>query len=191
MTIPAPRPDPAGPIPDADLWVFGYGSLLWRPGFPHARTLRARARGWRRAFCLRSIRYRGTPERPGLVLALDFAPHLHCDGIAFQVPAAEARAVRDYLHEREMGTRSYLECWIPLELETGETVTGLVYAIDRTHKSYVTLPLQEQAEIIALARGPAGPNREYLRNTAQHLADLGVRDEELERLDAMVAALPG
>ncbi|MGG7566306.1 gamma-glutamylcyclotransferase [Rhodovulum sp. DZ06] len=191
MTTPLPRPAPAGPLATGDLWVFGYGSLLWRPGFEHAETRRAAAPGWRRAFCLRSIRYRGTTDFPGLVLALDFAPHMACEGLAFRVPPEHVQAARDYLHEREMGTRSYLECWPELVLEDGTRVRGLAYAIDRTHPSYVRLPLSEQADIIARAHGPAGPNAEYLHNTAAHLRELGVHDAELEALDARVRELAG
>ncbi len=188
MMIMRPDPDHAGPLAAGDLWVFGYGSLIWRPGFEAAERRRAKLAGWRRSFCLRSVRYRGTPERPGLVLALDFAPHEVCEGVAFRVPQENARAVRDYLHEREMGTRSYMEAWVPLQVEGVGPVRALSYAIDRTHPAYARLTLREQAEIIALSAGPAGPNRDYLHNTVAHLRELGLPDEELERLDRMVRA---
>jgi cation transport protein ChaC len=189
MMIPRPAPDRAGPLAPGDLWVFGYGSLIWRPGFEFVERRRAAARGWRRSFCLRSIRYRGTPERPGLVLALDFAPHMICEGVAFRAPAADARAVRDYLHDREMGTRSYMEAWVALEVEGVGKVRALAYAIDRTHPAYARLTLREQAEIIAASTGPAGPNRDYLHNTAAHLRELGVHDPAMAELDDMVRAL--
>lgn len=189
MMIPRPAPDRAGPLAAQDLWVFGYGSLIWRPGFEFAERRRAAAPGWRRSFCLRSIRYRGTPERPGLVLALDFAPHMICEGVAFRVPATEAPAVRDYLHDREMGTRSYMEAWVPLQVDGVGKVRALAYAIDRTHPAYARLSLHEQAEIIAASTGPAGPNRDYLHNTAAHLRELGVHDPAMAELDDMVHAL--
>jgi cation transport protein ChaC len=189
MMIPRPAPDQAGPLAAEDLWVFGYGSLIWRPGFEAAERKRAALPGWRRSFCLRSIRYRGTPARPGLVLALDFAPHETCEGVAFRVPRAEAPAVRDYLHEREMGTRSYMEAWVPLRVEGVGQVRALSYAIDRTHPAYARLSLDEQARIIAASIGPAGPNRDYLHNTAAHLRELGVHDPAMEDLDRKVHAL--
>lgn len=189
MMIPRPAPDLAGPLAAGDLWVFGYGSLIWRPGFDATETRRAALRGWRRSFCLRSIRYRGTPERPGLVLALDFAPHEICEGVAFRVAATNAPAVRDYLHEREMGTRSYMEAWVPLQVDGIGPVRALAYAMDRTHPAYARLSLREQAEIIAASTGPAGPNRDYLHNTAAHLRTLGVHDPSMEYLDETVRAL--
>ncbi|MFT7028578.1 MAG: cation transport protein ChaC [Paracoccaceae bacterium] len=191
MTTPAPRPALAGPLAPGDLWVFGYGSLIWRPGFAFAERRRAMAIGWRRAFCLRSVRYRGTPAAPGLVLALDFAPHMRCEGVAFRVAAIDAPAARDYLHDREMGTRSYLEAWVPLTVEGVGPVRALAYAIDRTHPSYARLSLDDQAAIIARCHGPAGPNRDYLHQTAAHLRELGVVDPAMETLDAKVRALAG
>lgn len=189
MTTPAPRPDPAGPLAPGDLWVFGYGSLIWRPGFEAADARRAALPGWRRAFCLRSIRYRGTPEAPGLVLALDFAPNGLCEGVGYRVPAEQVGAVREYLHQREMGTRSYMEAWAPLNVEGIGRVRALTYVIDRTHRAYARLSLEAQAEIIARCAGPAGPNRDYLHNTAAHLRALGIVDPAMERLDAMVRAM--
>jgi cation transport protein ChaC len=92
-----------------DLWVFGYGSLLWNPGFPVAETRVARLRGWHRSFCMSSIHHRGTPERPGLVLALDLAEGAHCDGLGFRVEARYAAQTIDYLRERELISSAYLE----------------------------------------------------------------------------------
>lgn len=173
-------------------WVFGYGSLMWKPGFDYAEKRMARLRGYRRRFCLKSIRYRGTEDCPGLVLGLDWDPGAVCTGTAYRVPPETATEVRDYLTERELITRSYFEVLYPVELlctgpGQGSMVDAICYVIDRSHEQYWgPLPLEEQADIIAAACGGMGPNCEYLHNTASHLASLGVEDEEIMRLDALV-----
>ncbi len=184
------------PAEDAPLWVFGYGSLIWNPGFPSAETRPGRLPGYRRAFCLRSIRYRGTPEAPGLVLALDPAPEADCRGLLYRVaPGAEAET-RAYLRHREMSNLSYHEVMARVELDGADpmappedrAVPALCYVMNVSHENYAPMPLEAQAEIIAGAAGPAGPNRDYLHNTVAHLRELGLPDEELERLDRMVRA---
>ena len=173
---------------DRALWVFGYGSLIWNPGFSFVERRAARLEGFRRAFCLRSVRYRGTPEAPGLVLALAPAEGESCVGLGFRVAPEDEAEVRAYLHHREMGTDSYLETFQTVEVEGVGPVQALCYVMDVTHEQYARLSLEEQAGIIARAEGPAGPNRDYLHRTVEHLEALGLADPELEALDAMVRA---
>ena len=176
---------------DAPLWVFGYGSLLWNPGFPVAERRLARLSGWHRSFCMRSIHHRGTPEAPGLVLALDRAPGAACDGLAFRAePGAEA-ATLAALRERELISSAYVETRQAVTLQGGGggVVEAVVYVIDPAHPQYVALSLDEQARIIADAVGGRGPNREYLWNTADHLAQLGIPDPDLMHLAAAVRRL--
>ena len=170
-------------------WVFGYGSLMWRPGFQPAERRRARLRGYRRRFCLRSVRYRGTPESPGLVLGLDHDASAECHGIAYRVETADARAVHAYLRARELITYAYLEEEHSVTLEDGRSVPSLCYVVDAAHEQYAgDLAPEAQAAIIAERAGPAGTNRAYLENTLAHLQELGVADPELEALAALVAA---
>ncbi len=173
------------------LWVFGYGSLIWNPGFVFAERLPARLTGYRRAFCLRSIRYRGTPAAPGLVLALAERPGAECRGLAYRIAPEHADAAHAYLREREMVTDSYLETVQELELDGRAPVRALAYVIDETHPQFTDLSARAQAEIIVAARGPAGSNRDYLHNTVAHLRELGLPDAELEALDLEVRALAG
>ena len=171
----------------SDLWVFGYGSLLWNPGFAVAETRVARLPDWRRSFCMSSIHHRGTIEAPGLVLALDHAPGAVCHGIAFRVAAPDAAATLSYLRERELISSAYLETRQEVVFEGGEQQGEvLTYVIDPAHEQYCTLPLEEQAQIIARAVGGRGPNDEYLINTARHLHDLGLPDADLDWLVARV-----
>ena len=175
-----------------DLWVFAYGSLLWKPGFAFAEARRARLRGYARRFCLDSITYRGTPDFPGLVLALDAAPDAVCEGLAYRVPAAERREVHDYLRARELVTYSYLERFLPLEIDGGAQAHALCYVMDRAHAQYHGgLTLEEQAAVIAKAAGPAGANSEYLEKTVERLTALGIVDGELDRLFALVGEIQG
>jgi cation transport protein ChaC len=172
-----------------DLWVFGYGSLIWHPGFDFDDRRLAVLAGYRRAFCMTSIVYRGTPEFPGLVLALDGDPAGHCAGVAYHVPAATAAATHAYLRERELVSYAYDEARVSLALDDGRTVEAIAYVSNRAHPQYAGgLSLDRQAEVIARARGPRGPNADYLINTVESLAALGLDDPDLVRLAALVQA---
>jgi cation transport protein ChaC len=171
------------------LWVFGYGSLVWNPGFAVAEQRVATLNGWHRSFCMRSIHHRGTETDPGLVLALDRAAAADCAGVAFRVQEGAEEATLAALRERELVSSAYLEDWLPLQLDDGSEVTALCYVIDPAHDQYCTLPLEEQAQIIAQAVGGRGHNCEYLFNTSAHLAQLGIGDTDLEWLYARVTAL--
>lgn len=174
------------------LWVFGYGSLLWNPEFPVAEQRPARLDGFHRSFCMRSIHHRGSADEPGLVLALDVAQGAACRGVAFRVAEAANAETLAGLRERELISSAYRECLVPLALEGGQTVEALAYVIERDHPQYCGgLSLEVQAGIIAHARGGRGPNAEYLYNTAEHLAELGVADPELAWLAARVRELRG
>lgn len=175
-----------------DLWVFGYGSLVWHPGFAHVETVLARLPGYRRSFCMRSIHHRGTVEKPGLVLALDAVPGAHCDGLAFRIAAGLRDETMAYLRERELISSAYLEKRLPVALVDGRHVEAVTYVVDPDHAQYCGgLGLDEQARIIARAHGDRGPNAEYLFNTAEHLAALGIADEELSGLARDVRAILG
>ena len=171
------------------LWVFGYGSLIWDPGFPVAERRIATLKDWHRSFCMRSIHHRGTVEAPGLVLALDRALGAACAGVAFRVePGAEA-ATLAALRERELISSAYLETTLEVETREGK-VAALAYVIDPDHDQYCGgLPLEEQARIIAKAIGGRGPNRDYLWATVAHLTELGISDPDLDWLGAEVRRL--
>lgn len=172
------------------MWVFGYGSLIWDPGFPVAERAVARAPGWHRSFCMRSIHHRGTVAAPGLVLALDAAPGAACQGLALRVEPGHEAATLAALRERELISSAYLERHLDLALADGRQVAALAYVVDRDHVQYCRLDLEEQARIIACAHGGRGANRDYLFATARHLADLGIADPDLDWLAARVAGLP-
>jgi cation transport protein ChaC len=171
------------------LWVFGYGSLIWEPGFAYTERAIARLAGWHRSFCMRSIHHRGTPEEPGLVLALDAAEGAHCDGVAFAVAGDRAEATLAYLRERELISSAYLEKVLPVALSDGRQVQAVAYVIDPDHVQYCGgLDPDEQARIIARAVGGRGRNTDYLWNTAAHLAELGLADPDLDWLADRVRA---
>jgi cation transport protein ChaC len=172
----------------APLWVFGYGSLIWDPGFPVAERRIARLDGWHRSFCMRSIHHRGTVDHPGLVLALDQAEGASCTGVAFRVLPGEEAATLAALRERELVSSAYLEMTLPVVTEAGP-LDALAYVIDPHHVQYCHLDREEQARIIASATGGRGPNRDYLWSTAAHLADLGIGDPDLEWLAKRVRDL--
>ena len=164
-----------------ELWVFGYGSLMWHPGFVYVDRHKALLRGWRRRLCIYSHVYRGTAERPGLVLGLDWGGA--CPGVAFRVDAALREPTVRYLRERELVTAVYLERTLPITLSDGRRVTALTYVADRAHGQYVG-PM-ERGEVLGLVRqghGRSGDNAEYVLNTRDHLRDLGIIDGELEWL---------
>jgi cation transport protein ChaC len=166
-------------------WVFGYGSLMWRPGFPFEERSVATLHGRRRAFCIYSVHHRGTNERPGLVLGL--APGGAVRGAAYRVAEADWDAVYAYLLEREQPTETYIEARRAVRLADGRRVPALVFLSDERHAQWAgDLSLERQAGLIAGARGLSGPNIEYLRDLVQHLRAEGVRDRAMERLLTMV-----
>lgn len=169
-----------------DFWVFGYGSLIWRPGFAHLETHRARLYGYRRSLCVYSFIHRGTRERPGLVLGLDRGGS--CVGLAFKVNGAARDEVISYLREREQVTSVYLERTLTVRLESGEVVQAVVYVADRTHVQYAgALSESEAATVVQGAVGQSGRNEEYLSSTVEHLQKLGIRDYWLEGVAKEVA----
>jgi cation transport protein ChaC len=163
----------------SDFWVFGYGSLIWRPGFAHVDTRRAHLHGYRRSLCIRSWVHRGTRERPGLVLGLDRGGS--CAGLAFRVPDGLRDEVVAYLRERELVTNVYRERWLSVRLAGGERVEALGYVVDRSHPQYAGgLAVDEAIGAVRGAVGRSGPNEEYVLSTVEHLRALGIRDRWLE-----------
>jgi len=172
------------------MWVFGYGSLLWNPGFPVAQQQVATLQGFARSFCMSSIHHRGSEEVPGLVLALDEIHGTLCTGLALAVEAGHEEQTLAELRERELISSAYIERDLQVDLVSGETVTAVTYVIDPHHVQYCGgLSLEEQAQIIAVAIGGRGPNPEYLFNTAEHLAEIGLRDGDLDWLTNRVQSL--
>jgi len=168
---------------EEDLWVFGYGSLMWRPGFPHAERRKATLKGWRRCLCVYSHHYRGTPKAPGLVLGLDHGGA--CQGVAFRVDASLRESTIRYLREREQITAVYVERIEPITLETGESVQALTYVADRLHPQYAgRLERPQLLELVRAGMGQSGKNSDYVTETHDHLIAMGVRDRELEWLSA-------
>jgi cation transport protein ChaC len=170
--------------PGADIWVFAYGSLMWNPGFPHLEVRRGRLYGFHRRFCIYSHVYRGTPERPGLVLGLDLGGS--CEGLVFRVPAGEASEVMDYLYARELVTEVYIPRWVRVATPDGE-VRAASFVVDRAHHQYTgELELDATAELIRQGVGVSGPGIEYLRNTVHHMEALGLATGKLKRVLEMV-----
>lgn len=170
-----------------EFWVFGYGSLMWNPGFQFQVRMGARAFGYRRSLCIRSFVHRGTPERPGLVLGLDRGGS--CRGAAFKVNAEDREEVLDYLRKRELVTNVYLERHLRLALEGGREVRAIGYVVDRTHQQYAgALDIEEAARIVEVSAGQSGPNDAYVENTVAHLKEMGIRDAWLEGVAAAVRA---
>ncbi len=162
-----------------DFWVFGYGSLMWRPGFPYGERRLALVRGYHRRLCIYSHVHRGTPDRPGLVLGLDRGGS--CRGVAFRVEGAQRDRVIAYLRERELVTSVYHEQWISINVE-GHTAPrrALAFVVDRTHCQYTgKLGREVSLQLIEQGIGLSGDNPEYVRNTAAHLLELGIRDRDL------------
>src|SRR5690348_4043078 len=157
----------------SDFWVFGYGSLMWRPGFPYREAVTAHLAGLHRALCVYSWVHRGTREQPGLVLGLDRGGS--CKGIAYRVPDAERDAAVTYLRERELVTNVYLEVMRPVRLHGHHetAVTALTYIVDRHHQQYAgKLGREAVLELVRGRSGQSGENSEYVINTVSHLRAL-------------------
>jgi glutathione-specific gamma-glutamylcyclotransferase len=171
-------------------WVFGYGSLMWRPGFAFVERHAATLHGRRRAFCIYSVHHRGTYARPGLVLGL--APGGAVRGAAYRIDQADWPEVYAYLREREQPTETYFEAWAPVRLADGRRPSALVFLSDVKHPQWAgALGLEAQARLIAGAAGLSGRNIDYLRDLVGHLREESVADRAMEQLLARVAALEG
>ena len=173
--------------PTEDLWVFGYGSLMWRPGFEFVEQVPARLIGEHRALCVYSFDHRGTPEKPGLVLGLDRGGA--CRGIAFRVAGKRRDEVMEYLRDREQTTHVYREVMrsVWLENEARERVAALAYVVDRSHVQYAgRLSLQDQLRYVRQGHGRSGNNRDYVLETVRSIEAQGFRDPQLHQLATML-----
>lgn len=184
------------------MWVFGYGSLMWRPGFPYQVRKRALLQGYHRAFCVRTVHHRGTPERPGLVMGLK--PGGHCMGVAFRVRTEQAKDVLAYLEERELRWYPvYQTAGVEVELEEtgigrdaqsrgavpGRTVNALTYLPKHDHHDYLgNLSVTDAAEIIASAEGVSGRNIDYVRDAIANFRTLMIEEPEIEAVAAVLDA---
>ena len=171
----------AGPSSDGGLWVFGYGSLMWRPDFPHRESQPALLNGYHRALCIYSTQYRGTRECPGLVLGLDRGGS--CRGRAFLVAPDDAGDVMDYLHEREMTDDVYIPSWVSVALSSGKRVTAYAFVADRRHAQYTgRLRPEDTVRLIVQGHGRRGSCLDYVRSTIHHLDELGIADGPMHRM---------
>ena len=174
-------------LAQGDLWVFGYGSLMWRPGFEFVERVPARLIGEHRGLCVYSFVHRGTPEKPGLVLGLDRGGA--CRGVAFRVAETHRAATVNYLREREQVTSVYREVMrsVWLENETRQRVSALAYVVDRGHMQYAgRLSLAEQLRHVQQGHGQSGNNRDYVLATVGAIEAAGFRDEPLHQLALML-----
>jgi cation transport protein ChaC len=168
---------------DGGIWVFGYGSLMWNPGFPAQERHVATLGGYHRALCVYSHVHRGTPESPGLVLGLDRGGA--CRGVAFRVAAPDVAETVAYLRAREQVTSVYLERQVMVRPDGHAPVRALTYVVDRTHRQYAgRLADEELLRLVRSARGQSGLNPDYVTATQAHLIELGVHDAVLARLAA-------
>jgi cation transport protein ChaC len=175
------------PSSKADLWVFGYGSLMWRPGFAFIEQVPARLIGEHRALCVYSFDHRGTPEKPGLVLGLDRGGA--CRGIAFRVAAKRRDETVEYLRGREQTTNVYREVMrsVWLENEARERVSALAYVVDRGHVQYAgRLTPADQLRYVQQGHGRSGNNRDYVLSTVKSIEAQGFRDPQLHQLALML-----
>ena len=188
MTTPSPPLRRLEP-PSGDFWIFGYGSLMWNPGFPHLAAQPARIMGYHRALCLYSNHYRGTDERPGLVLGLDRGGS--CLGRAFLVAKADGLAVARYLNDREMLGEPYDPRWVEARFPDGSRAHAYAYVADRRHSQYAgKLTAEEAADFVLQGRGERGTCLDYLTSTVQHMDELGIADSALhEILDLVLERL--
>jgi cation transport protein ChaC len=167
-------------LPKGDLWVFGYGSLMWSPCFDYKHKAIGRAHGYHRALCILSTRYRGTQSKPGLVMGLCRGGS--CWGMAYRIDAPRLRRALARLWYREMPRRVYQPRLIPIRINA-RTVRALAFVADPTHPSYVReLDLHGRARLVAQGIGIRGPCVDYIRHTLDHMREIGVRDPHLERI---------
>ncbi len=175
---------PAG----TEAWIFAYGSLMWNPALEVAEAQPCKVDGWRRSFCFWTPLGRGTPELPGLMLALEAGGD--CEGIAYRIAPELVRSELAILWNREMLSGVYQARWVPTRLRDGRTVTAVTFVVDTQHSQYCgDLPIEKAAHHIAFAEGRRGACRDYLANTAAHARALRIHDPYLEELVERVTAL--
>jgi cation transport protein ChaC len=170
-----------------ELWVFGYGSLMWRPGFPYEEQLPAALIGAHRSLCIYSFHHRGTMDRPGLVLGLDRGGA--CRGVAFRVAPENRDRTLAYLREREQVTDAYLETVRPIRLLAGakRELEAVCYVADTRHPQYAgRLSIEAQAKLVRGASGLSGTNIDYVLSTLSHLEEADIHDVELAALGALL-----
>jgi len=167
--------------PQEGIWIFGYASLMWRPDFPFLEAHPALLRGYHRSLCVYSTTYRGTPEKPGLVMGLDRGGS--CKGRAFLLAAPDVPKVMDYLYKREMDTKCYEPKFLNVKLIDGRTVKAYHFLVRRDHKQYAgKLSIDEAAKLVSAGVGPRGSSMEYLQNTLDHLDDMGIVEGPLHEI---------
>jgi cation transport protein ChaC len=176
-----------GETGDGPFWVFAYGSLLWRPAFAVEATVHAQVEGWRREFCMEIRRWRGSPEQPGLMMGLRRGGH--CSGLALQIAHEDREAQLVRLLKREVDCEEDLRSvrWVTAETDLGPVQALACWAEPIMSRMFVEKPLEEQACMIARACGSGGSGAAYLHRTMMSLADLGLDDDYLMKLDALVA----
>lgn len=171
----------------ASHWVFGYGSLIWNPGFPYLSAQQGLLRGAHRSLSIVSHHHRGTIEKPGLVFGLTRGGS--CRGMVFEVSAADWPAVFAYLQEREQVTAVYRDVMRPVHLADGQQVSALTFLVNERHEQFAGhLSLDQQLAMIRAGVGLSGRNVDYVLNTARHLRELGIRDRQLMALADLLAA---
>ncbi len=176
--------------PDEEAWVFAYGSLMWNPAIEYAEQAPCRVEGWRRSFCFWTPLGRGTPELPGLMLALESGGA--CEGIAYRLAPHQRDSELTILWNREMLAGVYQPRWVPARLQDGRIVTAVTFVVDPAHCQYCgDLPVDKAAHHLAFAEGRRGSSRDYLANTAAHARALGIHDPYIEDMVARVAHLRG
>ncbi len=169
---------------DDGVWVFGYGSLIWNPAFNFSETVKARLFGFRRRFCLHLTIGRGSPEYPGLMLALDKGGS--CNGIAFKIEAKDVESETEILWMREMISGAYQPHWTKMRTEIG-LLEGFTFVVNRKHPRYLgNASDEETVKLLQNGSGYLGTCKDYLANTVSDLVELGFRDKYLERLNIKV-----
>ena len=165
------------------MYVFGYGSLIWDPGFEFEASELAEIKNYKRSFSMWSIHHRGTIDKPGLVLALEKSPYEKCKGIAFEVSSKHSLQVLSYLRDRELVSSAYEEIEVEIELaKSKRLVKAIAFVIKKDHDQYCQLTLDEQARVIAQAEGGRGRNDAYLFNTEKKLTELGIISSDMRYL---------
>jgi glutathione-specific gamma-glutamylcyclotransferase len=174
-------------VPPEGLWLFAYGSLLWKPAFEFVESHAAVAQGWHRSFCIRIARFRATPDRPGLMMALDRGGQ--CRGVIFRIPLEQSEETLHRLFRRELVVRNppNMARWLKVQTRNGR-LTALGFVANQQSRFYSgKLPLHQVADVLSHAAGHWGSCAEYLRETVAHLEERGIRDANLWRLQGLVA----